>query len=38
MYQIKSMENSEEGVIKGYFYGQELTMVSNNQMIQENGN
>ena len=38
MYQIKSMENPEEGIIKGNFYGHELTLVSNNQMIQDNGN
>ena len=38
MYQIESMENPEEGIIKGNFYGHELTLVSNNQMIQDNGN
>ena len=29
MYQIKSMENPEEVVVKGHFYGHELTLVSN---------
>ena len=28
MYQIKSIDNPEEDVIKGQFYGHELTMAS----------
>ena len=28
MYELQSMENPEEGVIKGHFYGHELTLVS----------
>ena len=28
LYEIKSLENPEEGVIKGKFYGHELTLVS----------
>ncbi len=28
MYQIKSIDNPEEDVIKGQFYGHELTMTS----------
>ena len=28
MYQIKSIDNPEDGVIKGQFYGHELTMIS----------
>ena len=30
MYQLQSMEKPEEGVIKGHFYGHELTLVSKN--------
>ena len=31
MYQIKSKKNPDEGIIKGQFYGHELTLVSQNQ-------
>ena len=30
MYQLQSMEKPEEGVIKGHFYGHELTLASKN--------